>query len=324
MKRKSRGEDLLRGLCLAAIAAGILLRFLRLGQSLWFDEAITVRDAALPLAAIPGNLARVSAAASPPLFYFLLHAWLALAPAGEAALRLLPAVFGALGVLAVWAAGERWLGRAAGLSAAAVLALHPFHIAYSQELRPYALLVLLSIVSFHFFLAAQERGRPKDWACFAAATLANLYTQYYAGFLFAAQAAWLGPRVRGAQRRRLAACAGAVLAGFAPWLPGLWRQTHKHVYALLRPADLSEALNTLYHLFGVKVSAATWATYGWRAAAPALLALQLAVWAWALARARGKEREPARMLLGLAAITLAIPFALSLRSPIYMGGRYAI
>jgi len=151
-----------------------------------------------------------------------------------------------------------------------------------------------------------------------------LYTQYYAGFLFAAQAAWLGPRVRGAQRRRLAACAGAVLAGFAPWLPGLWRQTHKHVYALLRPADLSEALNTLYHLFGVKVSAATWATYGWRAAAPALLALQLAVWAWALARARGKDAEPPRTLLWLAVFTLAIPFALSLRSPIYMGGRYAI
>lgn len=48
----------------------------------------------------------------------------------------------------LWALGRRWWGQRTGLWAAPLLAASPFAVQYAQELRPYALYLLVTLVGF--------------------------------------------------------------------------------------------------------------------------------------------------------------------------------
>ena len=119
------------------------LRLLRLDfQPLWWDEGYSVWFATHPLGQM---LALTAQDIHPPLYYALLRGWTLLLGAGPVALRLLSAVIGTLAIPAVYLAGRRLFGsRRTALLAAALLAINPLHIYYSQEVRMYGLVALLS------------------------------------------------------------------------------------------------------------------------------------------------------------------------------------
>ena len=101
---------------LALVTAGtLLLRTGILDSGYWIDEAITVGIASHELGDIP-RLLRLDG--SPPLFYLLLHGWMAVAGTGEAATRSLALVFALLAVPVSWWAGSAAFGRRAGALAA--------------------------------------------------------------------------------------------------------------------------------------------------------------------------------------------------------------
>src|SRR4051794_41802877 len=101
---------------LAAVAATLLLRTGILHSGYWIDEAITVGIASHGVGEIPGLL-RLDG--SPPLFYLLLHGWMAVAGTSEAATRGLPLAFALLAVPVSYWAGGAAFGRRAGALAAA-------------------------------------------------------------------------------------------------------------------------------------------------------------------------------------------------------------
>ena len=69
---RSRGPGWAVAAAAFAIGAGIVLRFLA-RSDLWFDEALTVDIAKLPLDQLRSALLRDGA---PPLYYVLLHGWI--------------------------------------------------------------------------------------------------------------------------------------------------------------------------------------------------------------------------------------------------------
>jgi 4-amino-4-deoxy-L-arabinose transferase-like glycosyltransferase len=83
---------------------------------------------------------------NPPLFYLL--AWLA-AKAGDPtfAIRLPSVLLGAATVPVVYALGARTVGRAAGLVAAAIVAIAPFGLFYGTEARAYSALMFFTALS---------------------------------------------------------------------------------------------------------------------------------------------------------------------------------
>jgi hypothetical protein len=96
----------------------------------------------------------------PPGFAWLLHLH---ADVGrtEAWLRLLPCLFGILGIAAVYrlgraAAGDRWTARAAAF----FFALAPYPIRYSQSLRVYSLAMLGGALLVAVFLESAEPANP--------------------------------------------------------------------------------------------------------------------------------------------------------------------
>ena len=104
------------GLLLAGAAA---LRFWRLGQAaLWADEASNLHIASVPLKQL---VLLMPHDAKPPLYYLLLHFWVAVFGNGEAAVRSLDALLGALTPLAVLLAGG--VGAAAGDSLSLMYAM---------------------------------------------------------------------------------------------------------------------------------------------------------------------------------------------------------
>jgi mannosyltransferase len=197
---------------LTALAAA--LRFSTLGlQSYRHDEAVTAGR--VLLAGLPQTMHQVWAGESTPPLYYLL-AWLWSHPFGvhEAGLRSLSALFGTATVPVAYLAGRELVGRRTGLVAAAIVAVEPLLVWYSQDARAYALLVLLSAAAFVFFLRARGGGAARDLAWWAVFSSLALATHYFAVFPLAIEAAWLLWTVR-PLRRLLWALGGIALAGAA-------------------------------------------------------------------------------------------------------------
>ena len=122
----------------------------------------------------------------PPLSQLVLHAWLNVFPSDEGA-RILAVLYGLIGVVVIWRLAANLFDERTGLIAAALLALSPLHIFYSQEGRAYSLLFLLALLSIWRLFRALESNRPGDWALYAAVTLAGLYTHYFFSILVLTQ-----------------------------------------------------------------------------------------------------------------------------------------
>ncbi len=200
--------------------ATLLMRTGILHSGYWIDEAITVGIASHDLADIPRML-RLDG--SPPLFYLLLHGWMALVGSGEAATRALPLLFALLAVPVSWWAGTAVLDRRAGALAAAGAAGCPFLTYYAQETRMYSLVAVLSVLACACFVLAFLHGRRRVLWPLGASLVLLLYAHNWALFLVAGMAVawlwlWREGRVGGRDGALLAA--GVALL-YAPWVPSL-------------------------------------------------------------------------------------------------------
>ncbi len=100
----------------------------------------------------------------------------------------LPSFVASLGaILAIAALGWRFADGKAGIAAAALLALHPWHIRYSVEGRGYSMAIFFAIVCWFWLATALKSGRWRDWALFAASQFALLYSFTGALYLAATQ-----------------------------------------------------------------------------------------------------------------------------------------
>jgi mannosyltransferase len=202
-------------IALTALAAALRLPSLG-SQSLWLDETLT---GGLARGSLGDLFHRVAGQeANPPLFYLLEWVWTRVAGTGEVALRLPSALFGIALVPVAFAIGRRLGGPRAAVALAALVAVHPLLVYYSQEARGYAAVALACALGFLFFLEALDEERTAWW--WALASAVALGCHYFAIFPVAIEAAILLAR-RG--RAVLPALGGLALAG-AALLPLLSKQ----------------------------------------------------------------------------------------------------
>jgi len=133
----------IRGLLplLSIVALGGFLRLYHIGsKGLWLDEAFSVWLGWQPVGEMLGWLVRIDQ--HPPLYYTLLHFWMALLGDDPAAARALSAMCGTLTIPVIYLLGRRLADEKVGLLAALILAVSPFHVRFAQEARMYTLLAL--------------------------------------------------------------------------------------------------------------------------------------------------------------------------------------
>lgn len=212
----------------AIVLLGAGLRFATLGlQSYRYDEAVTAIRVLQPnlfdtLSTVPDS------ESSPPLYYAVAWFWSRVFGVGEVGLRSLSALAGTASIIVIYLAASTLTTRRVGLIAAAIVAVNPFLIWFSQDARPYSLVFLLTCMSFLFFARALRgpegapRGALVGWAVSSGLALA---THYFAVFVVAPEAILLLRRLRPRQPI-LVACACVAAAG-----------------ALLLPIALQQASN---------------------------------------------------------------------------------
>jgi mannosyltransferase len=277
-------------------ALGITVRFASLGlQSYHHDEVITA------MRVIPGSfkdmLHRVKTSESnPPLYYVLAWGWAKAFGTGEFGLRSLSALFGAATVPVGYLIGRQLATRRAGLILAALIAVNPMLIWYSQEARSYALLVFFCALSLFFFARALNSGRGRDLGFWALASALALCSHYFAVFAVAIEAIWLLVALRTRWRAVLPAL-GAVGAVGLALLPLANAQTNPTHIGWIENSPLGErfwetAVSFLVGETGHVIAEAPRERY-------ALVPLVLIGLALILVALRGERRERRGAVLGL-------------------------
>lgn len=146
--------------CLLAITlVALALRLYGLDRwSLWVDEAHTWRDATFPLQGNDSFLR--SGRANYPLTFLALRGLLGLGLGqSEAGLRLPFALLGTLTVPLMGVCGRRLIGSWPAVVSAALLAVHPWHVFWSQNSRGYVVLVFGAVITIDRAFAYVRHGR---------------------------------------------------------------------------------------------------------------------------------------------------------------------
>jgi mannosyltransferase len=164
---------------LLILMLGFGLRLFRLDErEVWYDEAFAVLYAEKePAAIVYGTISPAQGAAAdihPLLYYFFLHGWMSLGQS-PFVVRFPSVVFGLLTVGLLYRLGQELFTREVGLLAAALAAVSPFHIWYSQEARMYSLLCLSSLLAIYFFVRTWKENRTIYWVAFSVFTALSLY-----------------------------------------------------------------------------------------------------------------------------------------------------
>ncbi|MFZ1925733.1 MAG: glycosyltransferase family 39 protein [Solirubrobacteraceae bacterium] len=176
---------------LAILLLAAALRLSTLGlQSFWYDEAFTpVHVLRASFGATLHNV--VHTENTPPLWYVLEWGVSRVLGTGVVALRLLSALAGIATVAVAWAIGSELAGRRVAIVTAALVAVNPLFVWYSQEARAYALFVFTASLALLCFLRAMRALTNRRLAEFALSASLALLTHYFAVFLLIPMALWL-------------------------------------------------------------------------------------------------------------------------------------
>ena len=184
VRARSRAFWILAGITVVAA----LLRFLTLGAQAYHHDEIVTASRVLRDGFGHAMDAVGFSESAPPLYYALAWAWTQATGTGEFGLRSLSALAGVATVPVAYLIGLELRGRRAGLMAAALVAVNPMMLWYSQEARAYALFALLCAVSLLYCVRALRHGRRGDFLGWGIASGLALATHYFAIFPVAVEA----------------------------------------------------------------------------------------------------------------------------------------
>ena len=155
-------EEFAPWLAILITLAGGILRVLLLGtKGMWLDETFSVWLAHHSVGEMLQWIVRIDQ--HPPLYYWLLHTWIALNGDTPYYARLLSVLFGAGAIPIIYLIGKRMSGAVMGLAAAAFLAFSPFHVYFAQETRMYTLLTFNAAAAMYALvrlLTDERSARP--------------------------------------------------------------------------------------------------------------------------------------------------------------------
>ncbi|HZQ07217.1 MAG TPA: glycosyltransferase family 39 protein [Anaerolineae bacterium] len=173
------------------IGCGFGLRLYHLGaNSLWYDETVSLLLARSDLTEL---IRHTAGDIHPPFYYLLLHIWVQLAGWSEFSSAFLSLWFGVFLIALVYGVAREWFTPMA-LLAAFLVAISPYNIWYSQEVRMYTLGAMLGLLSVFFFrrMVVQRKWFTRDFFAYVIFTALGIYTLYYFVFLIVFEWVYLG------------------------------------------------------------------------------------------------------------------------------------
>lgn len=198
-------------LLILVLILAFMLRLPLLGGSFWLDEAAQALESTRPL----GQQLNLRDDFQPPLLHVILHFTL-LVSHSESWARSISLLSGLMTIAALYLLLKETTSEKAALVGALFLALDPFHIYFSQELRPYSLATMFAVLSWIALIKNKRTG-------FIAATTLGLYSMYLYPFVVFSQLIYLWFEKRSDFKKFLLPFIIAIVF-FLPWLPSFLGQ----------------------------------------------------------------------------------------------------
>ena len=167
------------------ILLGLFFRLVGINsESYWLDEAISVKRAQEPYLK---GIEVVKTDTHLPLHIIILHGWVQLFGISEISTRLLSTIFDLISIYVIFILGRRLFDYEIGLISALLLSISSLAIYYSQEARPYSLFMLLTLLSFYFYIKLLKVKNIKNIILYSFFTLLLVYTHHFSFFVLLIQ-----------------------------------------------------------------------------------------------------------------------------------------
>ena len=189
----------------------LILRLININQSFWLDEAAQMIESSRPFSL----QFALSSDFHPPLYHLLLHFWIYFGKS-ETFARIPSVVMGVLSVYFIYKVARLLNIKRGLIPAVFLLSLSPYHIYFSQEVRPYMLFALLSLASVYYWLK-------KDGLKYIFVNILLLYTNYFASFVLSGQLIATALFDKKSIPRQIRSLLYSFLF-FLPWAPKFLRQ----------------------------------------------------------------------------------------------------
>jgi mannosyltransferase len=291
-------------------ALGAVLRFATLGVQSYHHDEIVTASRVLRVGFGHAMDAVGFSESAPPLYYALAWIWTQIAGTGPWGLRSLSALAGVATIPVAYLVGRELRGVRTGYLVAALVAVNPMLIWYSQEARAYALMAFFCALSLLYCVRALRDGQRRDFTLWGVWSALALATHYFAFFPLAAEAILL------LRRRGRAALAGLWIAGLAALLlaPLVIHQTSYGHAEWIGKFSLGHRLGETAITFMVGETGDIIGRV--EQPEPALLPLALVLIGFALLWARGsrEEKRAAAVPLAVGGFTIGIPLLLAIVS----------
>ncbi len=295
----SCSKDLvMRYLFLITMIALAIRLFGHASEPLWLDEAFTLHTSIQPWPAVIGLLDN-----TPPLFNIMLKIWTSLFGTGLSSVRLLPVLIGTSLLPVIYLLAKRLGGQKAGLAAAALAALNPMLVYYSQELRAYSLVFLLSALSYLSYIMLKERCTLSRASLYTLVSALMLYSHMYSILILLSQSIdIIFSSISRERKSRMILLLSVPSILFLPWLLQLPSIISQATFTWIPRPALHMPITLLYDLSsGVLISI------------PGILLLLGYIYSWS-------RQRPSKMLLSWISVAIILPFLFALLIyPLFIG-----
>lgn len=305
---------------LIAMFIGISL-FSIMNFSTWHDESYS---ATLIEGSYSDIIRRTALDVHPPLYYIVLRGWSDVFGNSLFALRAMSLITMTGAIMIAWRLLRRQFGVRAGLYALAGMAVGPFLIRYSQEVRMYGLGALLAMSATYLVwrLYSEEMSSLKTWiftAIYIVLASMALYTHYFLAFMIMAHAFFVvQPTIRNLKPKSLIkalrklprhwwAAFTLPLASLLLWLPAIiaqFREVHGSFW--IGHIKVETLSSTVLNFFLFRQQ---WELSAWTAVLglATLTGVVLILWRWYRRRLQPAELRHARRL---SAVLLFVPMGM--------------
>ena len=168
-------------LLLALLVFGFLIRINTITRySAWVDELFSAVTVSNPNRSIVNIF---KDAGNPPFYYFLLRTWFSVFGWTETAGRLLSSILGTMGIISLYWFVKYICGKKYAFISAFLLTISYTSVGYSNEIRPYILLITLGPLVSLYLLKLLEKADFKNGLFYTILGILLVNTHYY-GVLF--------------------------------------------------------------------------------------------------------------------------------------------
>lgn len=184
MLLNNNSEKITKGLWLyffIIILVNVSLKIILLDfSSFWYDEIISVQSASLDF----GHIKHVSEwDKNPPFYYYCLSVWIKVFNDSEYCVRLLSVIFSSVSAGILFLFANKHFNKITAIIVSVLYLSSNILFFYSHEARAYSLVVLLTLLSSHIFLAIKEKTSIRNVILLGLINFLLIYTHYIAGIV---------------------------------------------------------------------------------------------------------------------------------------------